>query len=188
MRKIILLSIVLIPIVLSAQEKNLIPFQQNEKWGYADNQGRVVIRPQFSEAHNFSCGLARVEMGGVALTDPVVKSFVKMGFIDEEGHWVIQSRFKYYFPYDFSEGLVPFRKLSKGWGYMDTKGKIVIGPRLQWAGNFAHGIAPVLVDGGCAQIRQNGEIFNRGRSVPRNKALQSHNGTFLSKHETPPCP
>jgi hypothetical protein len=76
--------------------------------GYIDRQGHVVIKPQFSAAYPFAEGIALVWAGGVNLTDPIVKSFVKMGYIDKTGKWVIGSRFTYLFYNSFSEGLVPF--------------------------------------------------------------------------------
>lgn len=187
MRIIILLAAVFSTIVVAAQEQGLTAFQQNDKWGYADYQGHTVIEAKFSVAHAFSGGLALVKLGGVPVTDPVVKSFVKVGYIDQKGDWIIQSRFKYDFFYDFSEGLVPFRQLAKGWGYMDTKGKIVIRPHFQWAGSFANGIAPVLRDDRCAHIDRSGEIVYQGQVVPRNKTVQAHNGTFLDRPQAPPC-
>lgn len=189
MTKTILRLLVFSAIVLAAQDhRKLTPVQQDGKWGYADDQGGMVIKPQFSLAHGFSDGLALVWQGGAPLTDPVVKSFVKMGYIDEKGNWVIQSRFTYSFYYDFSEGLVSFRQLSKGWGYMDRKGKITIRPHFQWAGTFADGIAPVLLDNRCAHIDKSGEVVNQEQSsLPHRKGEQGHNGTFLYMPRTPPC-
>ena len=164
------------------------PFQQNGTWGYTDKDGQIVIKPQFSLAEGFSEGLALVWTGGVPLTDPVVKSFVKMGYIDEKGRWVIQSRLKYYFYYDFSEGLVSFRQQSKGWGYMDRKGQIIVRPRFQWAGTFAHGAAPVLLDNKCAHIDKTGKITDQAQSaLPHRKSEQDRNGRFLDKPKVPPC-
>jgi WG containing repeat len=68
---------------------DLRPFQQSGKWGYTNKDGQIVIKPQFSLAGRFSEGLALVWTGGVPLTDPVVRSFVKMGYLDEKGHWAI---------------------------------------------------------------------------------------------------
>jgi WG containing repeat len=203
MRKLTLLLLLFSSCLLAAQDyqsqsdgssgdqkarTDLTPVQQNGKWGYADKDGHVVIRPQFSLAHGFSGGLALVWTGGVPLTDPVVTSFVRMGYIDQKGHWVIQSRFKNYFYYDFSEGLVSFRQQSKGWGYMNAKGKVVVRPRFQWAGSFANGIAPVLLDDRCAHIDKGGEITDQAQSaLPRRKGEQGRNGTFLYKPRIPPC-
>lgn len=166
----------------------LTPFRQGDKWGYADKCGHTVIRPQFSVAHDFSEGLAMVYQGGVPLDDPIVKSFVKMGYIDEKGHWVVHSRFKDYYCYDFSDGLVPFRRLSKGWGYLNTKGKIAVQPRFQWAGTFANGMAPVVLNDKCGHIDRSGRLADQAPSaLPRRKGEQDGHGTFVDKPQTPPC-
>jgi hypothetical protein len=166
----------------------LTPIQQNGKWGYADGSGRIVIKPQFSRAGRFSEGLALVWTGGVPLTDPVVTSFVKMGYINAAGHWVIHSRFEYYFFDDFSEGLVPFRKQSSKWGYMDRMGKIVIRPRFDWAGNFSGGIAPALLDGKCAHVDKTGKVIDQSLTIlPHQKNEQDSHGAYRFKPHAPPC-
>jgi hypothetical protein len=85
------------PSVKPSSSDDPTPVQQEGKWGYADKNGKIIIKPQFSRAGRFSEGLALVWAGGVPLTDPVVKSFVRMGYIDKTGHWLITSRFEYYF-------------------------------------------------------------------------------------------
>lgn len=167
---------------------NLIPIQRNGKWGYADGAGRIIIKPQFRRASRFSDGLALVWTGGVALTDPVVTSFVKMGYINSTGHWVIHSRFEYYFFDDFSEGVVPFRKQSSKWGYMDESGKIVITPKFDWAGSFSGGVAPVLLEGECAHIDKTGKVLDQSQTIlPRHGNEQDSRGTYQHKPDTPPC-
>lgn len=42
--------------------KFLIPFQKDQKWGYEDRAGKVVIQPQFEEAGEFSGGIAKVKI------------------------------------------------------------------------------------------------------------------------------
>jgi hypothetical protein len=166
----------------------LAPIQQNGKWGYADRAGRVVIKPQFSRADRFSDGLALVWSGGAPLTDPVVTSFVKMGYINATGLWVIHSRFEYYFFEDFSEGLAPFRKQSSNWGYIDKKGKIAIRPRFDWAGSFSGGVAPVLLDSKCAHIDKTGNVVDQSQTIlPRRKHEQDDHGTYQYKPDAPPC-
>jgi hypothetical protein len=165
------------------------PFKENGRWGYADKDGKVVIKPQFSRADKFSEGLALVWTGGIPLTDPVVTSFVKMGYINRAGRWVIHSRLQYYFFDDFSNGLVPFRQQSSKWGYMDQMGGTVIRPRFDWAGSFSEGIAPVLLDGKCARIDKTGRVIDQSQTVlPRQKYGQDSHGTYLFKPQAPPCP
>lgn len=157
-------------------------------WGYADKSGAIVIKPQFTLAHPFSDGLALVWTAGIPLTDSIVKSFVKMGYIDPSGHWLIHSRYKYYFYYDFSEGVVAFRQTGTGWGYMDAKGKVVIAPRFDWAGSFSGGNAAVLLDQRCARIDNTGRILNQAETIsPRQRYLQNSHGMYLYKPRIPPC-
>jgi len=54
----------------------LFPIEKDGKWGYIDNTGRIVIKPQFDEARDFSEGLARVTIDG------------KFGYIDKTGKYV----------------------------------------------------------------------------------------------------
>jgi hypothetical protein len=167
---------------------SLVPIQQNGKWGYEDSAGKIVIKPQFSRASRFSEGLALVWTGGAPLTDSVVTSFVKMGYIDPTGHWVIHSRLEYYFYDDFSEGLVPFRKQFGKWGYLDKMGKIVIRARFDWAGNFSGGIAPVLLDSNCAHIDRNGKVVDQSQTIlPHHKDEQDSHGTYQFKPHSAPC-
>ncbi len=122
------------------------------------------------------------------MTDPFVTSFVKMGYINATGRWVIHSRFEYYFFDDFSERLVPFRKQFSKWGYMDRMGKIVIRPRFDWAGNFSGGIAQALLDGKCAHVDKTGRVIDQSQTIPpRQKNEQDRHGTYLFKPHTLPC-
>jgi hypothetical protein len=172
-----------------ALPSDLTPVEQNGKWGYADKDGKIVIKPQFTRAHRFSEGLALVWAGGLPLTDPIVTSFVNMGYIDGTGHWVIHSRYEYYFYDDFSEGLAPFRRQSSKWGYIDLSGKVAVRPRFDWAGDFYNGIAPVLLDSKCAQIDKTGKITDQSAAtLPRRKFEQDRHGTFQRKPDAAPCP
>jgi hypothetical protein len=51
------------------------------KWGYIDQQGNLVISPQFTSADSFSDGLAQVRVNG------------KYGFIDPTGKMAIPPQF-----------------------------------------------------------------------------------------------
>lgn len=112
---------------LRAQRNNqrlqlLLPVQVNSKWGYINAKGRVVIKPRFIVARNFSEGLAAVRndagwfyyidvsgrvitgrdryrfaddfSGGLAAVQKGVND--KIGFIDITGHWAIKPTFDRY--------------------------------------------------------------------------------------------
>lgn len=57
--------------------EGLAAFESRGKWGYIDRSGRVVIKPRFRQAFDFSGGIAMV-----MLTDK------KMGYIDKTGKYV----------------------------------------------------------------------------------------------------
>jgi hypothetical protein len=71
---------------------------------------------------------------------------------------------------------------------MDRKGQITVRPRFQWAGTFANGVAPVLLDNKCAHIDKTGKITDQAQStLPHRKGELDRNGGFLHKPEMPPC-
>lgn len=55
--------------------------KKDGKWGFIDKDGKVIIEPQYAEAHSFSNGYAAVKKDG------------KWGFIDKSGKLVIEAEF-----------------------------------------------------------------------------------------------
>lgn len=84
---------------------------EDERWGFADRNGNVVINYRFEYASCFSEGLAIVKENG------------KYGFIDTCGRQVIP--FRYDDAHRFSHGLAAVSDGEK-WGYIDRQGKTVI--------------------------------------------------------------
>lgn len=110
---------------------HLRPIQQNEKWGYIDSTGRIVIKPQFSWAEEFSEGLAAFE-----------NEDGKHGYIDETGNIVIEPKFDNWT--NFSEGLAAVSVDFK-WGYIEKSGKWAIPPQFAVGRPFSDGLALVGV-------------------------------------------
>ena len=172
------------------------PFSDCRCWGYVDSAGNLVIRPQFDMAGPFSDGLALVKGGGVSLFDPIVKSFVSMGFIDKSGKWIIRSKFEYFYYNSFSEGLAPFRRNGGKWGYIDRSGAVAIKPEFDWAGVFSVGMAPVLTHGACSFIDKAGKIFAKqelskqsdSTKEAKTKQWERARGTLTFNPQVPPCP
>lgn len=122
----------------------LIPFMKNDRAGYLNAKGEVVIQPQFHAAYAFSEGLARVNKDGLC------------GFIDKSGEWVIRPRFQY--ANDFSDGLAGVPLGEAGWGFIDRDGKEVIPGKFAWVyDGFRHGVAEVAFDRKHAYINKKGE-------------------------------
>lgn len=119
-------------LVLSVVSRaELTAFEQDEKWGYRDEQNKVVIKPQFIMANDFSeqgiasaidqQGWAYINKDGLVILRPFVfdngpdyfveglARFVqqgKMGFFNEKGEIIIPAQFDFVWP--FSEGTANF--------------------------------------------------------------------------------
>lgn len=126
--------------------------RQGNEFGYINSHGEFVIPPQFSDAQEFSEGLAWV----------MLKEGSRSGWVDKTGQWVDTNLNKnrpspetaraadseyIYRNVRFSEGLVSFvrydgNKILRG--YMDRDGKVII-PLREWsdAGAFHGGVARI---------------------------------------------
>ena len=144
-----------------AATDSLFRIEVNEKWGYIDINGKVVIEPQFVTADDFHEGLA------------IVLTHMGWGCIDKKGKLVFRHdpcefRPKLVHGY-FSEGLLcvrsieymgdQFTKFQNLYGYIDKTGQIIIKPKFYNAEQFSEGLAEVLYDGGKGgYIDKTGEI------------------------------
>lgn len=120
-------------------------FVQNEKYGFIDSKGNMVIPVEYDEAiFSFSEGLACVKKDGL------------WGFVDEHGNTVID--FQYEAADYFKQGLAYVRDEKNGIaGYIDKNGSMV----LEFAGEEAWSfedeqIACVKQDGKWGYIDKNG--------------------------------
>ena len=140
-----------------------------QKWGYINQAGKIVIKPEFMGAQDFSEGLAAViDVSG------------RWGYIDKTGKFVIPPRFNPVLefttpPGKFSQGLaaVGADNGTRRWGYINKRGEFAIAPRFDsgyaGCGYFAEGLAWVTV--GCEPEKRNvttgkyGYINKEGRFV-----------------------
>lgn len=110
----------------------------NDKWGFIDKTGKIVIKSQFDYSDRFNEGLACVKLND------------EYGFIDKAGKMVIKPQFDSC--YDFSEGLARIVLNGKR-GFIDKTGKIVIKPHFDNCDSFREGLAHVIIDGKCGFIK-----------------------------------
>ena len=103
-----------------------------EKWGFVDKEGNVVINPQFSSVSNFSDGKC-----GVRNSDR------KWGFIDKEGKIIINYQFDG--ADDFKNGKCIVISANKH-GVIDNDGKYIINPQF----------TDMQIDGDMFLINQDG--------------------------------
>lgn len=156
----------------------------NNKFGYINTDGKIVIPAIFDDADDFSEGLARVGQYDSA------KNETQFGFINKKGDLVINYQFK--FVSNFKEGLAlvnngtqsgyigkdgkfvinpqfdnvslfegDYAALKQGelWGFIDKKGKIIINPQYKAAGLFYDNdiAAVVSTDGKTGFIDKEGK-------------------------------
>lgn len=107
----------------AAPEVLLFPVKQGGKWGYINEKGTIVIKPQYDCAWDFTEGLARVQVG------------LKRGFIDPAGKMVLEP--KYTMASAFNEGVAAvlvdtstFGTTWNGgrWGLINAAGEWVMKP------------------------------------------------------------
>lgn len=125
--------------------EGLAPVRKDGLWGYIDTSGRLKIPTQFLDARPFSEGLAAVEIHG------------RYGYIDAMGRDLIKASFDE--AGEFKYGLAPVRRHSsyRGWGYIDTRGKLAIPFRYNGALSFSEGVAATATDARWGFINVRGE-------------------------------
>lgn len=139
----------------------LILFEEDERWGFCDSEGKVVIEPKFVAATDFSEGLACARLDDL------------YGFIDKKGEFVIKPQFPY--PNSFAYGLAGVPLGDNGWGFIDKKGKVAIEPQFAWIyGGFRHGLAEVALNGKQAYVDKKGRVVwpAQGESLDRNNTAR----------------
>ena len=126
---------------LSVEEKvNYERFYQNDKFGFKDENGNIVIPAKYNFAYSFSEGLAMVSVNG------------KWGFIDKNDNMVIPA--KYDGAASFSEGLAKVSVNDKR-GFIDKNNNMVIPAKYDDAWSFSGGLAKVSVNGKWGFIDKN---------------------------------
>lgn len=144
--------------------QELMPYQENGKFGFKDSVGNVIVLPRYDYyGYGFFDNLMVVNTGGkVSPTD--VFGGGKWGFINTKGKEVIPC--KYDNVRDFSEGLAVVNiggefgtslVLGGKYGYIDTTGKEVVPLRYDDANDFSEGLAPVVLNGKCGYINKKGK-------------------------------
>lgn len=110
-------------------------------WGYMDGAGKMVIEPQFAEAHPFHEGRALIK-----------DEDGKYGVIDELGQIILKPTYAY--ARDYAEGLaavvVSGTLLGEDmrWGYVNTSGQLAIPGPFLGADSFSEGLGCVRVASG----------------------------------------
>ncbi len=120
----------------------IIYLDYNDKYGYMNASGKVIINPEYDLTYGFHEGIAAVKSGN------------NWGFIDKSGKLIVQPSFEAVSRNGFSEGLCA-AQLNGKWGFVDMSGTWVIEPIYECpyrvvngsVGNFHNGFAAVALNG-----------------------------------------
>lgn len=146
----------------SAFSSGLAVIYQDDQYGYADRQGRVVIPPRYKSAMPFSEGLAQVSEQA---DDSQGKGIY---FIDPSGKAVVTAVRLMGGSEGFREGLAAVRtQENRKYGYIGRDGKFVIEAQFVEAHEFSEGLAAVLLKEGVEPTESHkwGYIDRTGRLV-----------------------
>ena len=97
--------------------EGLAPIRQNDKWGFINTQGEVVIPCIYDDTRWFSEGLARVEQND------------KWGYINTKG-WVVVPCI-YDWAENFKEGLARVKQNGK-YSIINKEGKVIVAECDEW--------------------------------------------------------
>jgi hypothetical protein len=121
----------------------LILAEKDEKWGFIDINGKIVLPIKHENAYSFSGGLAPVKINNHYV------------FINANCNIAIP--LKYDNAYSFTEGLAAVEIKGKH-GYINHNGENVIALNYEGAKSFRYGIASVQQNGKWGAINKNGDI------------------------------
>ncbi|MCK9639440.1 MAG: WG repeat-containing protein [Prolixibacteraceae bacterium] len=124
----------------TAAQAQLAPFYSatNNKYGYKDGAGKIVVEPRYDLAYPFTEGIAAVRLAG------------KYGYLDGRGKEIVAP--KYDFTWHFIGGFAAVKLVDK-FGFIDKTGREVI-PLIYEEANNYHGNCCYK---GMAHVKENGK-------------------------------
>src|SRR6266540_2472953 len=124
-------------LMAAGQDQNgkLYPVRQHGKWGFINREGKIVITPRFDHAIQFYKGIAAAVFNR------------KVGFIDRTGKFLIKPRFERTGYSGFGDEGLAMISIGGKFGYIDTKGQVVIRHIYSLTRGWSEGLNPVVSSG-----------------------------------------
>jgi len=118
----------------------IVPFYSatNDKYGYKDQSGKVIIEPKYDLAYPVEEGMAAVKLNG------------KFGYVNQDGKEIISPRYEN--TWKFIGGYAAVKSGGK-YGFIDQKGDEIVPVIYEEANNY-HGACCYK---GMAHVKQNGK-------------------------------
>lgn len=131
------------PVATSDFHDGLAFIQINNRYGFIDKKGNMIISPRFDSLY-----------ASTGLPMPV-KIGDKWGYVGKTGI-VIEPQFDK--AYDFSNGIASV-KMENKWCYINKAGKIVLKTNFNGVGPLKEGLASFSIDGKQGYINKNGSMI-----------------------------
>lgn len=127
---------------------------RDDRFGYADADGRLVIEPRYLWAGDFSEGRAPV-----AVAAPAGQEGTLMGLIDREGREVIEAT---YDDLSWDGSRYAYVERDGRHGCLDRTGRVVVPLEYDWIGEFDYGFALVEREGLFGYVDRSGSPVGEG--------------------------
>lgn len=113
---------------------DLIPHKKGDKYGYVDENGKIIIDHKFAIAYIFKDGLALVK-------EEFGKKGPGYGYIKKDGKYFVEPKFEE--ARSFNEGIAAVREEGSGFYYIDTNGERIkaLEPKKGYFSGFSFGFS-----------------------------------------------
>ncbi|QXE87820.1 WG repeat-containing protein [Geomonas nitrogeniifigens] len=125
-----------------------LPVKFHKKWGVVDSSGKTVIPFKYDDISLTPDGYALVTVNNLK------------GVIRLDGKWVKKPCKLNFTAQGFAQGLMVIESEGK-YGYMDTKGEIIIEPKYDDARPFSGGLSPVQIGALWGIIDLTGKLVSK---------------------------
>jgi hypothetical protein len=185
MKKLFFLFVLIILVGhTSFSQKYAAAVLDDEFWGYIDETGSFILQPMYNMAKDYNSGVG------------LIKNLDEWYYVNRNGS-IINNTGNYIARYNFSEGFARVEQ-NNLWGFINTKGEIVIQPKFTAVRDFKNDIAAVRLEDKWGYIDKSGNYFvnpkfygakdfNDGGAMVKDKTgwvyLNATKSTFPSNRE-----
>lgn len=159
------------PVVTDNLYPAFVTVEGNKRYGYINQTGEFIIEPKYIAAAAFSDGVALV-------TDENESKY-----IDTAGKVIFTGTDDIYISSSFVNGAAVFSQqddTSAKYGYIDTKGNILLEPIYDRADDFNEdGTAFVIVNGKYEKINKSGDILDSSNVNNRYSNILEYKGGYI---------
>ena len=128
-------------------------FEDGGPKGYMDKEGRVIIKPRFGWAEQFSEGLAAISVS--------YEHEEKWGYIDKTGTEIIRPQYDYAGRFHDGMATVGIRygaRTQYKFGIVNNEGREIVKPQYDKVINYSSGLAVIVSNGKYGCIDKSGKI------------------------------